>query len=293
MLSLAFIERSIQIIGTQILLVACILVWDIHFNLLICSLIAFASMTDIFVNKYLYPHGNVMDFFRDYYSSVFIAFLPFFKVKSDNEINTNFSKFTIKSSKSPVIESIIDYDNEYYPTDAEIFEEGQVVNWSAIIKGAAFKDETEILKALQTSVGMYRPEFARPDLTGKLEEYTRECRIWHPMKGEFDIFSKKSILRMLRMLGKKEIVIADEFFDESRTINIHKMNEGEFINSIGNQDVYLFSSDKKILFSINWDRFFFFIASNNSILAKILQEELFEGFLCDTQTMESWEFANA
>ncbi len=248
-------------------------------------------MTDIFEKKLLYPNGTrILEYFKDYYDSAFVALLPFFKVEKEIEDNENFSKFEILKSKSPIIESIRIYDNKNYPTDSEKFEKGEIVTWSRIVKEANFKDKTELLKALETSIGMYREVFKRPDLIEKLNAYTSKAKIWHPTEGEYDIYSKKSIFKTLELLGKTEIIVTDELCEEFKILNLEKLSEIEFINSIGNRDVYLYSSDKEILFSICWERFFFIIAMKESNMNKILPEELYEGFLCNKETEESWEF---
>ena len=111
-------------------------------------------------------------------------------------------------------------------------------------------------------------------------------------RGEYDIFSKKSIFNIFRLFDKKEIVVANELFYESKNIHIEEMCEIEFINSIDNRNVYLYSLDKEILFSIDWERFFFLIATNEAFMNRIISTALFEGFLCDNQTKDTWEFSN-
>ena len=248
-------------------------------------------MTNIFSNKHLYPNGKrILEFFKDYYDSAFVVLLPFFKVETDIKDNDNFSKFETFQSKSPIIQSIHIYNNESYPTDYEKYEMGEIVTWSRIVDEVNFKDKTELLKALETSIGMYKDVFRRPDLVEKLNNYTSKAKIWHPTEGEYDIHSKKSIFKTLRLIGKTEIVVTDELCEEFKILNLEKLNEIEFINSISNTDVYIYSSDKEILFSIFWERFFFIIATKESNMDKILGEKLFEGFLCNEETEESWEY---
>ena len=81
------------------------------------------------------------------------------------------------------------------------------------MKYLAWKDKTELNKALRTSIGALREIFKKPELSEKLNSFTTQNSIWNPTEGTFDVFSKLGIYRTLKLLNKNEIIIIDEFFE--------------------------------------------------------------------------------
>tara|TARA_R110001592_G_C12969976_1_gene733159 strand:- start:66 stop:863 length:798 start_codon:yes stop_codon:yes gene_type:complete len=247
-------------------------------------------MIDIFTERILYPYQeNILDYFKDYYNTGFIALIPFFKIDSYNNDNKNFTNFEFLESKSSLFLSVR-ANNQQYPSDLEKYERGEIITWENIINGSDINDKSDVLKALRTNSGFYRPVFKRPDLMNKLNDYTSKKKIWQPTEGVFDVFSKISIYKTLKLLNKKKIVIEDVFREESRIINIENLTEIDFINSLNHQDEFLYSEDKEILFAIDSDSFFFLILANNDIMNLIISANLFEGFKCEQDTKDGWEF---
>ncbi|MDR6734887.1 hypothetical protein [Sphingobacterium sp. 2149] len=74
------------------------------------------------------------------------------------------------------------------------------------------------------------------------------------------------------------------------TIDFDRLTEYEFCDEIGGKDYYLYSSDKEILFTIEWDSFFFLIATDYKKMNKLIASHLFEGFLCNDKTDHYWEY---
>ncbi|MXV49335.1 DUF2711 family protein [Pedobacter sp. HMF7647] len=260
-------------------------------------------MADIFTDYKIYPHeGKIKDHFKDFYETVFIAFLPFFKVDRQTTDNVNFKKskqISYEEAKQeidtlkdipPFNADIFSYSNKDYPTDKEIFECGQAISWNEIVKGSGIKDVSELNKALRTSIGALRQVFRRPELTEKLNSYTSDQSIWHPTEGGFDILSKIAIYRTFKLLDKNEILVTDEFYETTSILELNKLTAFDFAEKVGFKDYFIYSSDKELLFTIEWDSFFFLIAIGQEKMNKIISSKLFEGFLCNKQTEHEWDY---
>jgi|688.fasta_scaffold480515_1 hypothetical protein len=260
-------------------------------------------MADIFSDYKIYPdEGKIKDHFKDFYDSVFIAFLPFTKVDRQLTANSNLKKskqITFDELKQEVdifkdIPSInadiYSYSNKDYPTDQEIFKSGQAISWDTIIKGAGLKDNSELNKALRTSIGALRQVFRRPDLTEKLNNYTTNHNIWHPTEGAFNTLSKSAIFKTFKLLQKNQICVTDMYYDKSKTLELDNLTDLEFSEKIDFTDSYIYSSDKELLFTIEWDSFFFLIATEKEKMNKIISSKLFEGFLCNEKTKHTWDY---
>ena len=261
-------------------------------------------MTDIFADQKLYPQdGTIKEHFKDFYDSVYVSFLPFFKV-IDQQINNSNFKRSQKISLQEAIEKddlfkklnpngdrdIYSYDNENYPTDLEIYKNGTTVSWKSVIKDSQLKNEAELYKALRTSIGALRRIFSKPELAEKLNKYTTEQKIWHPTEGRFDILSKLSIYKAFKLLEKNIIVFADEFFETTSVLKLTELSDFEFAEKVQGKDYYIYSEDKEILFTVDWDSFFFLIATDQAKLNRIVHENMFEGFMCDDNTTHNWDY---
>lgn len=260
-------------------------------------------MTDIFADNNIYPpEGKIKDHFKDFYEAAFIAFLPFFKVDRQHADNTSSKKskqitheeaiqeLDILKDISPFNADIYTCPNQDYPTEQEIFYSGQAISWDTIIKGSGLKDYSELNKALRTSIGALRPVFHRLELTEKLHNYTANQGIWHPTEGGFDILSKVAIYKAFKILDKNEIIVTDEFYETTLTLELDKLTEFEFSQKVGYKDYYIYSSDKELLFTIEWDSFFFLVATGQEKMNKIIYSNLFEGFICNEKTEHNWDY---
>ncbi len=259
-------------------------------------------MSDIFTDN-IYPHkGEIKDHFKNFYDTVFIALLPFFQVDRQPTDKTNFKKskqITYEEAKQeieilkdipPFNANIFSYSNKDYPSDEEIFETGKVITWETIIKGAELTDYSELNKALKTSIGALRQIFRKPELTKKLNDFTDSRNIWHPTEGGFDTLSKVAIYKTFKLLEKNQIVVTDEFYETTSILELDKLTDFEFSEKVNYKDYYLYSSDKEVLFTIEWDSFFFLIATDSEKMKKISEESLFEGFLCNDKTQHEWDY---
>ncbi|MFN8254043.1 MAG: DUF2711 family protein [Bacteroidales bacterium] len=250
-------------------------------------------------NKNLYPdeETSLLEHYSDF-DNVFVGFLPFFKLNKEN-CDTKSSKKIISleeaREKDEIFKIIGNYSNvsiyssnDCYPSDEEILQSGKVKTWKEIIENTEFENYKELNKALMTSIGAFKEELQRDDLLEILDKYTEKNNIWHPTKGMFDYFTKASIYDIIKSANITEIEVEDEFYENRKIIDLTSLTKNEFCKKIDFKDYYIYSKDKKILFSISWDYFFFFIAINEKAFSKQEIEKYFEGFWATENDSHLW-----
>lgn len=259
---------------------------------------------DIFKEHKLYPNeeDSLLSNFEGFYDYVFVAFLPFFRIKGDNS-----EKISVQKSHQISLEEfkagdevfgnlpnfnadIYSYENDKYPEDEMIFENAEIVSWKEVKIGANFNDYAELYKALKTSIGSYRKAFERVNLREKLNDFTEREKIFHPSEGNFEVLSKIEIYNALKILGKNEIIVIDEFYENKKELNLNLISLKEFVEQIEYKDYYIYAKDKSLLFSIDWDSFFYLICSDEKTLDEILRKSKIEGFFCTSETKHNWEW---
>lgn len=261
-------------------------------------------MGDIFDEQMLYPHqGAIKEHFKDHYETVFIALLPFFQLDREETDKTSLKKAKLLSHEEALKEidllkklpeakrEIYSYNNDRYPPDEDIFRKGKAICWNSIVNSSALAGYAELNTALRTSIGALNRNFTRPDLMEKLNNYTDNESIYHPTEGEFGVLSKMAIYKAFKLLGKNQIMLTDEFYENTSTVDLDRLTEYGFCDEIGGKDYYLYSVDKETLFTIEWDSFFFLIATDQNKMDQLIASNLFEGFLCNDNTDHYWEYS--
>lgn len=223
-------------------------------------------MIDIFAEKKLYPHsGKILQHFSGHYNCVLIAYNSFFT----NPHNSSGGD---------------------YPVDSEIYASSRKICWPEVLKQTGLISFAEIHRGLKTAVGALKKDFSKPDCAKKIINYCEENDYWFPVKGSFDVFAKMGIYKTLLQLNKNEVFITDELYQKTKTFNLKEISGREFVESISYDDHHIYSADKEILFTTEWDSFFFLIATREKIMETIIRQEIFEGFLCDNETTHHWDF---
>jgi hypothetical protein len=186
--------------------------------------------------------------------------------------------------------NVYSYENDEYPEDEMIFEKAETVSWEEVKIGANFSDHSEIYKALKTSIGSYRKVFERVDLYEKLMAFTEKAKVYHPSEGNFEVLSKIEIYKSLKRLGKNEIVVVDEFYESEKELDLTFVELKEFVEKVEYKDYYIYAKDKSVLFTIEWDSFFYLICSDKKTIYEILRESKIEGFFCKIENKHTWEW---
>jgi hypothetical protein len=258
-------------------------------------------MSNIFADNHIYPNeGKINLHFQEFYDSVFVAFMPFIEMEGKKMIHSNPSQsiqLTPEEARkdlqfledAPLLNARIYSQNMDYPKEEEIYEHGKPISWETIKKGAGFSDFSQINKALETSIGALKSAFSKPELCDQLTTYTTKQNYWHPTEGEFNTLSKVAIYKAFKLLDKHKICVIDKFYERRSILDLDTLTIHDFVREIGRYDYYLYSVDKELLFTIDWDSFFFLIASSQEKMNQIIEAKLVEGFLCDENTEHEWD----
>lgn len=255
-----------------------------------------------FKNIPLYPQDDkpFLEHFKGVFDSVYICFLPFFTLNDRNSNNFDFkNSVEVTLEQARMLDDIfsniqasnatIHIRNVKYPTDYEILAQGRIVPWFDVLNHAGLASNSDLYKALKISIGAYHYNCTRPDLAKKLEGFTRTAQVWQPGEGHYDVFTLVKIYNSFRLLGIKHIIVEDEFLETRKELFLDKITQEKFLEEIGGKDYYIYSADQSILFSIDWDSFFFIICSSPSKIARIIKQQEFDGFYASSITTHTWE----
>ncbi|OBP42962.1 hypothetical protein AWR41_02300 [Riemerella anatipestifer] len=138
-----------------------------------------------------------------------------------------------------------------------------------------------------TSIGVLK-ELEGYGLLEKLQNYSNRNKIFHPSEGTFDIHSKIGIYNCLNENKIYDITIIEECYESQKKMDLKNISELEFINKIDFKDYYIFSSNKEILFTIDWDSFFFLIGIDSQKISKETVEKNFYGFWAKKEDTHLW-----
>jgi len=258
-------------------------------------------MNSIFDTNELYPDYDdiLKEYFKNHFDSVYVCFLPFFKINNRNSpVDIRLSKaISLEEAKTkheiynkldPNVNRVIySYDNSNYPAREDIIAFAEPLKWKDILYNSGFENYNELNLALRTSIGALRSEYERKDLQEKLDEFTTTNRIFHPVEGRISVLSLLSIYKCLTDLGKTKLVITDEFFQDRKTIDLLELNATDFVLQLHGY-MYYFPEDRSLLFTIEWDSFFYLICGAQDLLEKIIPQYGFEGFYSNSETTHNW-----
>jgi hypothetical protein len=258
---------------------------------------------DHFNDKMLYPQDenkSFLEHFDGLYSTVYLSLFPFFIIK-----DKDFEKYDFKKSVEITFEQARKQDDIFekleesnatiyttnidYPSDEEILNQGIIVPWLDVRNGAGLSSDSDLYKALKTSIGAYNKDYSRPDLAKKLEQFTKVAQVWEPGEGQYDILTLRKIYNSFKSLGIRHIIVVDEFFVTRKELMLDQIALEKFTEEIGGKDYYIYSADKSILFSLDWDSFFFIICYSSASTGKIIDAQNFEGFFANSATTHGWE----
>lgn len=253
-------------------------------------------------DKKIYPDEKVpvLDHFKENFDTVKICFLPFFQLNADSNISSrkaskqiSFEEIKAKDELFKNISGVnaeIYESNENYPKESEIIKSGKIFNWKKVISDTELENYREINRALRTSIGAYKNPLRRFDLLNKLETYTERNKIWFPVEGQFDTFTKIGIYKLLKKISKDKVFVIDEFYEGKKELNIKNLTESEFVEQIKFKDYYIYSEDKSILFAISWDDFFYLLATKKEHQKAIDEITEIEGFIANEKDSHLWDW---
>lgn len=251
---------------------------------------------NFFEEEKLYPpeEEKVLEYYKEYFDEVFIVLIPFSKINDEkikNYIKNKSSIEKIDDIKNRIIniERLKNYP--YYEENLSEIEEyyfAEKINWDEIIENTGISNIKDLNKALMTAIGALKKELQEPEILKILIEYCTKNKIYIPNEGAYDLFSKLGIYKCLIENNLSEIFIIEEFNNSLKKINVENFSDLDLINSINFKDYYIYSKNKEILFSIDWDYFFFFIGIDSKKISKESIEKNFFGFWASSEDSHLW-----
>ncbi len=220
-------------------------------------------MKDIFEQHNLYPFtGKINDHFKGTFDEVFVALLPF-------------------------------ADRDLHPDEGEsakkICQEAKRTTWERVCKGSGIENIQDLSKALKTNSFILETVYARKDLEELLSKYTFDSNLHEPIEGAYDALSKKAIYEAFRLLGKDHVMVTDEFYESTYSLELNEIDVYSFVDKIVFDAYYIYAEDHSLLFTIDWNSFFFLIAASRDDMHRIINSNKFEGFICDEHTEHIWD----
>lgn len=149
---------------------------------------------DIFADNRLYPEETkpLLQHFSPHFDAVYIALIPFFKlnnaeVSGRSKASKKIVSFEKAQQQDPILNRlspgkarVIYSSDESYPSDEEIYQDGDTVTWRQILENTIISDYKQLNKALMTSIGALRHEFQTPEVLQTLNKYTGGEAIFQP-----------------------------------------------------------------------------------------------------------------
>ncbi|UEG54563.1 DUF2711 domain-containing protein [Mucilaginibacter daejeonensis] len=261
--------------------------------------ISTTTMENIFDTNQLYPDYEepIKDHFKGYFDSVYVSFSPFFTIANSDAFNSVSSAKLVSDEEYRLLPEAVELSpNEnraiyvrdpQYPDNTAIVSSAKPVKWQQIIDHTLISNFAEMSLALRTSIGALRREYERTDLRDILIDQTSDLSVYHPIEGRINVLSLMQMYECLKDLHKTTLVVTDEFFEDRKVIDIGLMSLTQFVTEVHGY-MYYFTEDRTVLFTIEWDSFFFLICADHDLLAHIVARYRFEGFYCDANTTHDW-----
>jgi len=207
---------------------------------------------------------SIIEFYKEYFDTVFIILHPFFKAK--NSVKTDF--------------------NNDYPNKCEISQDYDLITWENFLEKSNIESYKSLDIALRTSIGGLNKNYADDFLLKKLNETLENFKIHEPNEGFFEDSLIDSIMNSFVSLGHDELYIGNEWGNEKKLVAVNDILTNKI--EIGTTAKNLYSKTNNLLYTVHWDSHFTMLCSSLDNVKKIVSKYNFEGFYCDSKTDIYW-----
>ena len=211
----------------------------------------------------------ILDFYRDYYDSVYVILHPFIKVTALNKI---------------------DFNKGNWPTKAQITKHTEKLNWKEFIEISGLGNIKRLDVALRTSIGGLKKQYENKEDAKILEETSNKSKLIAPTEGYFHELLIDDMMSALQHLGHDWIFIGDEFGQERKLEYIQDIIDNKITPEDDMRNWYTHKNE--VLYSTHWDSHFTLLCSDRQTINKILDKYPFEGFFCEKDTEIYWSVKN-
>ena len=207
--------------------------------------------------------GLILDFYEGCYEAVYIALHPFLKpIKIEHE------KFY----------------PETYPENWEILDGCDPVTWSEFLKLSSMPGISKIDEALQIYIGGIKENKENKGLIDKFVCAIDETKLIPPFEGKLPPHLQLEICEALKKLDHNEVLISDEFCDQTEKIRIDDLMISDALPVHG----HINTTNHQLLVTTHWDSHCTFICSAKNEIDKLLSFAEIEGFFCDAKDQVWW-----
>lgn len=207
-----------------------------------------------------------LSWFRDDFSSVFVATNPFLKIP-DFPLN----------SQGEWIPDVVNTVAKQRGADAG-------VSWQVISELCGFPSIAHVNRALRlTGSGRILDKLACSSDTEKMLKICKEQNFFVPDEGCFSPLVQLTLARFLKQLGHDEVIVADHFGTSPRP-----MKSEEFLLPDGFAPPEIHTPDRSVYLSVYTDYHYFLVCQTQSSISAANPMDYFEGFFADENTNDLW-----
>jgi hypothetical protein len=211
----------------------------------------------------------VKDFYRGFYSEVFIFYHPFIKpVTLDYEL----------------------FNPQTYPGKNEILENCELVTWKQFLSLSGIENHCRLDIGLRTQVLGLKKQFADEEAAQTIRNTCEKHWLIPPTEGFFPEFLMNKILSVLKQDGHDWVWCGDEFCTERKLEYVDDLISDN--EALRNQHLNLFTHNNEVLLTTHWDSHFSLLCSDKGTINKIVEFAGLEGFFCDEKTEIYWSLQN-
>jgi hypothetical protein len=160
------------------------------------------------------------------------------------------------------------------------------IPWSEVLKKTGLPSIASIDIGLRTRIGGLKPEFSNEDYARRLDALTVSDQIICPDEGEFSDILYEDVLSSIQALGYRWVWVGDEFCTERKLHWIDDLKSLASNTTTGHKN--MFTPDKRLLWTTNWDSHFSFLCSSRANLVTVQEACRLEGFFCTRETEVYW-----
>ena len=209
---------------------------------------------------------SYLSWYRDGFSSVFVATNPFLKVP-DFPLNAQ---------------------GEWIPDEVNTIAKQRGaetgVSWQEISELCGFSSIAQVNRALRlTGSKRIADDLACSSDTEKMLSVCKDRHFLVPDEGCYSPLVQIAQVRFLRQLGQDEVIVADHFGTSPR-----EMKPEDFLLPDGFAPPEIHTQDRSAYFSIYTDYHYFLVCQSERSISLANPMDYFEGFFADETTNDLW-----
>lgn len=199
-----------------------------------------------------YPGTSILNFYKEYFDSVYIMLHPFYQANEQGEITKLFS-------------------------------------WKEMVALTGFADINQLDVAMRNSIGGLVKRWENKADVDRLQSTCKQADLWIPSEGQFQDALRRGMLMSLQGMGHHYIYVADEWGYERKLDYIPTMIGGkDEVTLTWSCLRNWYTNYNELLYTTHWDSHFTLLCSDKATVESLLDKHPFEGFYCNELTKIYW-----